>query len=109
MTTFEPQKTEQSEFMGQVITYLRNFLTPHNSDWDKYLTIAEFALNTHESETGHTPYSLLYNQHVHIPDTIVTPLMDNDVPGDVTAYIVRWQTNMDIARTILAHGKPLRT
>jgi hypothetical protein len=76
MTTFEPQQIEQSEFMGQVITYLRNFLTPHNSDWDKYLIVAEFALNTHESAAGHTPYSLLYNQHAHIPDTITTPPTD---------------------------------
>jgi hypothetical protein len=109
MTTFEPQQIEQSEFMGQVITSLRSFMTPHHSDWDKYMINAEFSLNIHESATGHTQYSLLYNQHAHIPDTIVTPLTDNDVPGDVTAYIGRWQTNMDAARTILAHGEPMHT
>jgi hypothetical protein len=36
-TTFEPQQTEQSEFMGHVISYLRSFLTQHNGDWDKYV------------------------------------------------------------------------
>jgi hypothetical protein len=109
MTIFEPQQGEESQVMGKFIKYLRSFLTPHNSDWDKYLIIAEFVLNTHESATGHTPYSLLYNQHAHIPDTIVTPLTDNGVPGDVTVYIGRWETNIDAARKILAHGEPMRT
>jgi hypothetical protein len=107
VTTFEPQQGEQTHFMEQVIKYLRSFLTPHNTDWYKYLLIAEFVLNTHESPLGHTPYSLLYNQHAHIPDTIVTPLTDDDLPGDVTAYIGRWQTNMDAARTILEEN-PMR-
>jgi hypothetical protein len=78
MTTFDPQQGKQTHFMGQVIKYLRSLLTPCNSDWYKYHLIAEFALNTYESALGHTPYSLLYNQHAHIPDTIVTPLTDND-------------------------------
>jgi hypothetical protein len=73
MTTFEPQQGDHTPFMEQVIKYLRSFLAPYNSDWNKYILIAEFALNTHESSLGHTPYSLLYNQHAHIPDTIVTP------------------------------------
>jgi hypothetical protein len=59
MTTFEPQQSEQTHFMGQVIKYLHNSLTPYNTEWYKYLLIAEFALNTHESALGHTPYSLL--------------------------------------------------
>ena len=49
MTTFEPQQGENTPFMEQVIKYLRNVLAPYNSDWNKYILIAEFALNTHES------------------------------------------------------------
>jgi hypothetical protein len=108
MTTFQPQQGEQTHFMGQAIKYLRSFLTPYNSVWYKYLLIAEFTLNTQESPLGHTPYSLLYNQHAHIPDTIVTPLTDNDLPGDVTAYVGRWQTNMNAARTLLTDN-PMQT
>jgi hypothetical protein len=107
MTTFEVQQGEQTQFMEQVINYLRRFIAPYNSDWYKYILIAEFALNTHESSFEHTPYSLLYNRHAYIPDTIVTPLPDNDLPGDVTAYTGRWQTNMDAARTILEEN-PMR-
>jgi hypothetical protein len=49
MTTFEPEQGEQTHFMEHVIRHLRSFLTPYNSDWYKYLLIAEFALYTHES------------------------------------------------------------
>jgi hypothetical protein len=92
--------------MKHDIPYLCNFLASHNSDWDKYMLLAEFALNTHVWATGYSPYSLLYTQHAHIPDTIISPLTDNDVPRDVAAYVGRWQINMDAARTALSHCEP---
>jgi hypothetical protein len=78
--------------------------------FDKNLFIAEFAINNHKSNaTGQSPYSLLYNKHAHIPQSIIAPIADDDIPRDATAYVGRWQTNLDTARAALALSEPRST
>jgi hypothetical protein len=109
VTTFQSQNTAQTEFVGHVITYLRQFLTQHHKHWDTKLTIAEFALNSYISvTTGQSPYSLLYNQPLHIPSALLVPLTGTDLPRDVHNYVNRWQTDLTSARATLSTGAPWR-
>jgi hypothetical protein len=107
VTTLHSQPTAQSEYVGHIITYLCRFLTPHHKTWDTKLSIAEFAINNYVSPTtGLSPYSQLYNQHLHIPQALITPTADTDLPRDVLAYVNHWQTDLDTARTALSLSAP---
>jgi hypothetical protein len=71
------------------------------------LSIAEFVINSLVSQTtGQSPYSQLYNQHLHIPQALLTPMTDNDLPRDVLSYVNRWQTDLDTVHTALSLGAP---
>lgn len=51
-TSFHPQTDGQTERMNRVLEeMLRHYVNPARTDWDKYLTAAEFAVNNswHES------------------------------------------------------------
>ena len=106
VTTFQSQPNAQSEYVGHLISYLHQCLTPYDKDWTKYLSIAEFTVNSHITRaTGQSPYSLLYNQQPNIPQSLITPTVGMDLPKDVQDYIDRWQTTMHSARTALLHGE----
>jgi hypothetical protein len=107
VTTFQSKSTTQTEYVDHIITYLHRFLTPFHKTWDTKLSIAEFAINTMiNPSTGESPYSLLYNQHPNIPQTLVTPTTGSELPRDVLNYVNRWQTDLDTARTALSRGAP---
>ena len=107
VTTFQTQNTTQTEFVSHLITYLRRFLTSHHKQWDTKLTNAEFAVNSYVANTtGQSPYSILYNQQLHIPSALLVPPTEADLPKDVHTYVNRWQTDLTSARDTLAIGAP---
>ncbi|GMF40889.1 unnamed protein product [Phytophthora fragariaefolia] len=57
-TAFQPSTDGQSEVTNKfIIEYLRYFLEPHQTDWDSYLPLGEFAYNSRaHSTTGMTQF-----------------------------------------------------
>ncbi|GMF48236.1 unnamed protein product [Phytophthora fragariaefolia] len=57
-TAFRPSTDGQSDVTNIfIIEYLRHFLEPHQTDWDSYLPLGEFAYNSRaHSTTGMAPF-----------------------------------------------------
>ena len=68
-TAFHPQTDGQTERVNRVLEeYLRHFVSPRHTDWDKYLPCAEFALNdSYQASIGMTPFYMTYGQHPLTP------------------------------------------
>jgi hypothetical protein len=79
-TAFHPQTDGQTERVNRVLEeMLRHFVSPEQTDWDKFLPLAEFAVNSswHESVQA-TPFFLNYGQHPRCP---VSLDVDTKVPA----------------------------
>lgn len=61
-TAYHPQSNGQTEHTNQeLVKFLRLFCSDEQSEWAKYLPMAEFAYNSHvHSATGTSPFELLY-------------------------------------------------
>ena len=68
-TAFHPQTDGQTERMNRVLgETLRSFADHDPSQWDRYLTAAEFAINnSHSRSTGRSPFFLNYGFHPRTP------------------------------------------
>jgi transposase InsO family protein len=74
-TAYHPQTDGQSERTIQVLKdVLRAFVGPHQSDWDTWLPLAQFAVNNsfHES-IANTPFFVNYGMHPRTPMTVNLP------------------------------------
>ncbi|GMF56187.1 unnamed protein product [Phytophthora fragariaefolia] len=73
-TTFKPSTDGQSEVTIKFVSeYLRHFVSPHQTNWDKLLPLAEFAYNTRvHSSIGMSPFTAdLGYQPRSVPDCII--------------------------------------
>jgi hypothetical protein len=70
-TAFHPQSDGQTERMNRVLEdMIRHYVSPTQTDWDRYLDMAEFAINdAHHEGLGNTPFMLNYGQHPRKPGT----------------------------------------
>ena len=70
-SAFHPQTDGGTERLNRVLEeYLRAFVGPDQSDWDKWLGLAEFAYNnSKQASTGYTPFYLNYGYHPRTPST----------------------------------------
>jgi hypothetical protein len=70
-TTHHPQSDGQTESASRVVEeMLRAFTNYKQNDWDKYLSLVEFAYNNSiQASTGITPFFANYGQHPNIPTT----------------------------------------
>ncbi len=68
-TAYHPQSDGQTERMNRVLQeMLRHYVGSHHADWDKYLSMAEFAVNNSFNQSiQNTPFFLNYGQHPHVP------------------------------------------
>jgi hypothetical protein len=74
-TSHHPQTDGQTERVNQVLEdYLRHYVKPLQTDWDKHLSMAEFAFNNsfHES-TQNTPFRVVYGVDPLTPVSLLTP------------------------------------
>lgn len=64
-TAYHPQTDGQTERMNQEIEqYLRLFTNYQQTDWDQWLSLAEFAYNNQKSAaTNYSPFYLNYGRH----------------------------------------------
>ncbi len=75
-TAYHPQTDGQSERTIQVLKeVLRTYVDPHQSDWDVWLPLAQFAVNNswHESIQT-TPFYLNHGAHPRTPLTVRMPV-----------------------------------
>lgn len=68
-TSFHPETDGQTERMNRSLEeFLRHFVNGQQSDWDKYLPLAEFAINNSWNESIRcTPFYLNYFRHPRLP------------------------------------------
>lgn len=72
---FHAQTDGAAERMNQTLEVaLRNYISPRQSDWSRYLYLMELAYNTSKSSTtGFAPYELLYAQPQNPVERILRP------------------------------------
>lgn len=77
---YHPESNGQTERANQVIeTYLCLYSNHHQSDWERYLPVAEFACNNALHFTlGDTPFHVSYGYH---PRLLPLLLPSTDVPA----------------------------
>lgn len=68
-TAFHPQTDGQSERANRTLEeYLRHYIGPLQDDWDKFLDLAEYAINESTSPaTGYSPFYLAFGRHPTSP------------------------------------------
>ena len=68
-TAFHPQTDGQTERMNGVLEdMLRHYVSPDQTDWDLFLSLAEFSMNNcYKSSTKCTPFQLVYGKNPKTP------------------------------------------
>jgi hypothetical protein len=82
-TAFHPQTDGQTERVNSILEqYLRCYVNYQQSDWDKYLPIAQFAYNnSNHSSTKVSPFYALYGFHPRL--SVALPRSNRtDTPAD---------------------------
>ncbi|KAJ9526612.1 hypothetical protein QJQ45_017610 [Haematococcus lacustris] len=103
-TANHPQTDGQTERANRTLEdMLRNYVSPHHTDWDNHLTAAEFAYNASvQASTGYSPFMLNSGQEPHTPLSLavhtaapvpVTPATSETA----TAFLQRMATNIAAA------------
>ncbi|KAJ9524896.1 hypothetical protein QJQ45_002965 [Haematococcus lacustris] len=103
-TANHPQTDGQTERANRTIEdMLRNYVSPHHTDWDNHLTAVEFAYNASgQASTGYSPFMLNSGQEPHTPLSLavssaaparVTP----DTSESAAAFLQRMATNIAAA------------
>ena len=72
---YHPETDGQTERMNRIIEeMLRHYVTPHQDDWDQYLSTCEFAVNNAVQEsTGYSPFYLTYGYNPLTPASLASP------------------------------------
>jgi hypothetical protein len=78
-SAYHPQTDGQTERVNRVLEeYLRCYIGPSQTDWDRYLPMAEFAINdSYQVSTGRTPFYMTYGCHPSLPTRLAEPSQDN--------------------------------
>ncbi|KAJ9525353.1 hypothetical protein QJQ45_003238 [Haematococcus lacustris] len=103
-TANHPQTDGQTERANRTIEdMLRNYVSPHHTDWDNHLTAVEFAYNASvQASTGYSPFMLNSGQEPHTPLSLAvssaaparaTP----DTSESAPAFLQRMATNIAAA------------
>jgi hypothetical protein len=79
-TAFHPQTDGQTERVNRILEdYLRHYVGPRQTDWDKHLPEAEFAYNNSwQASINTTPFRLTYGQDPIIP---FQKILDTNIPS----------------------------
>jgi hypothetical protein len=78
-SAYHPQTDGQTERVNRVLEeYLRCYIGPSQTDWDKYLPMAEFAINdSFQTSIGMSPFYMTYGCHPSVPTRLAEPSQDN--------------------------------
>jgi hypothetical protein len=100
-TAYHPQTDGQTERANRTLEeMLRAYVNHHQSDWDKHLSVLEFAANNAlQASTGYTPFYLNYGQEVAQPlDHALQQLRPTNNP-DADQRIRRLKEDLQRARS----------
>jgi hypothetical protein len=102
-TAFHPQTDGQTERANRTLEdMLRHYISPNQTDWDKQLAAAEFAVNNSwHPATRNTPFFLNYGQHPLTPVTIGT---ESVVPS-ATAFVHALEEHIQEAKLCLKQAQ----
>lgn len=108
-TAHRPQADGQSERAVRMVReYLRCFSTSEGTDWDTVanLTMLEFAINSHVSEsTKTTPFELHYGRKAVMPARLLDPPAgSDDIPWQARARVARDAMHEAQEKMVAAHG-----
>ncbi|KAJ9526673.1 hypothetical protein QJQ45_017555 [Haematococcus lacustris] len=103
-TANHPQTDGQTERANRTIEdMLRNYVSPHHTDWDNHLTAVEFAYNASvQASTGYSPFMLNSGQEPHTPLSLAVssaaqPRATPDTSESAPAFLQRMATNIAAA------------
>ena len=99
-TAFHPQSDGQTERVNRVLNdMLRHYVNPVQSDWDMFLSTAEFAINNawHES-VQNTPFFLNHGRHPRCPMTSALDLSPSPAAQNFSSA---WQSALSKAKLAL--------
>lgn len=91
-TAFHPQSDGQTERVNRVLEdMLRHYVgSMRHTEWDQYLSMAEFAINNAvHASTGTTPFKLNYGRHPQVPLTFTPPSQDDADAVPAVARVTR--------------------
>ena len=97
-TAFHPQSDGQTERANRTLEEgLRSYVSLKHDDWDEYLPLLEFAVNSSEAaSTRATPFYLNYGENPRMPMDYLNP--DSNVE-EVQRLLINAQDQLKIART----------
>ncbi len=74
-TAYHPQSNGQVERVNRVIEeYMRHYVRPGHKDWDRYLSMAELAINnTYQESIKASPAEIMYGEQLKIPVILELP------------------------------------
>jgi len=99
-TAFHPQTDGQTERVNrQLEQVLRHVVNARHDNWDQHLSIVEFALNNHTSQsTGYTPFFLDTGRNPITPltfaarlDELAVQAQAENIPATTSATIEAWR------------------
>ena len=105
-TAFHPQSDGQTERANRsIIDMLRAYCSSNIQDWEKYLPLVEFALNSAVStSTQLTPFFFNYGRHPVYPFANASQLMVSD-REDVNEILLRIQSAIQLAQAHLEEAQ----
>ena len=83
---------------------LRSYISYHQRDWDKFLSMMEFAYNNSiNPSTGFSPFFLNQGYHLLIPSTLIKSIPIS-TPA-VSDFIEQQSTALALAQDMIAHAQ----
>jgi len=108
-SSYHPQTDGQTERVNRILEQtLRHYVDHEQTNWDKYLPLAEFAYNNaSHSSTGYSPFYLNYGFHPRGPHD----LLKNGLPAnaEVKDFLSKMDSLVKIATDRLNEAKDRQT
>ena len=100
-SAYHPQTDGQTERANRTILQsLRNYVNRSGSNWAKYLTTVEFAMNSAVSaSTGKTPFEVVYGYH---PRILPPAIYDDSTPAAMDFVEARMLHHLEAQDAIIA-------
>jgi hypothetical protein len=108
-SSYHPQTDGQTERVNRILEQtLRHYVDYEQTNWDKYLALAEFAYNSAvQSSTGYSPFYLNYGFHPRGPHDLLTDA--RPINQDVAEFVEKMESLSKIATDRLNEAKARQT